>query len=125
MTTAKVQRMRSETPLYTDDSYPPLPPRIRLAADCWERVWWLTLVDPMSQPERLAPLVDRLTSEYVSLRAQMRTRRRICFAVTSNGLEEQNEFEVAMRIMALINREIGEIERVEDRPVSMWPIDQF
>ena len=102
-----------------------MPPRIRLAAHCYERVWWLTLVDPMEQPERLSPLVNRLASDVVTVRAQMRTRRRICFAVTTNGLEEQNEFEIAMRIMAMINREIGEIERVEDRPVNMWPISEF
>ncbi|EAR10472.1 hypothetical protein [Reinekea blandensis] len=125
MTKANVQRMHSETPLYSEGQFPPMPPRIRLAAHCYERVWWLTLVDPMEQPERLSPLVNRLASDVVTVRAQMRTRRRICFAVTTNGLEEQNEFEIAMRIMAMINREIGEIERVEDRPVTMWPISDF
>lgn len=125
MTKANVRRMYSDTPLYQEGDYPPLPPRIRLAVNCWERVWWLTLVDPLIQPERLTPLVNRLSSETVSVCAKLRTRRRICFSLQTNGLEEQNEFEIAMRIMALISRELGEIERVEDRPASMWPIDKF
>lgn len=123
MTEANVRRMHA--PRYSDKQYPPMPPRIRLAAQCWERVWWLTLVDPMTAPDRLAPLVSRFETETVNIRAQMRTQRRVCFAVTTQGLDEQSEFEIAMMIMSLINREIGEIERVEDRPVTMWPIDDF
>ena len=123
MTEANVRRMHA--PRYSDKEFPPMPPRIRLAAQCWERVWWLTLVDPMTTPDRLAPLVSRFETETINIRAQMRTQRRICFAVTTRGVDEQSEFELAMMIMSLINREIGEIERVEDRPVSMWPIDDF
>lgn len=123
MTEANVRRMH--TPMYSEKQYPPMPPRIRLAANCWERVWWLTLVDSMQDPDRLVPLVSRFNSDTVTVRAQMRTGRRICFAVTTEGLEEQSEFEIAMMIMALIDREVGEIERVEDRPISMWPVDEF
>jgi len=119
MTEANIRRIHA--PVYSDAKYPPLPTRIRLAAKCWERVWWLTLIDPMVQPERLIPLVSRYSTETVTVRAQMRTCRRLCFAVTTQDLDEQSEFEVAMVIMAHINREMGAIERVEDRPSSMWP----
>ncbi|MDX1341691.1 hypothetical protein [Reinekea sp. G2M2-21] len=123
MTEANVRRMH--TPVYKSSEYPPMPPRIRLAANCWERVWWLTLVAPLATPDRLAPLVNRFATETVSIRAQLRTCRRICFAITTQGLDDQSEFEIAMLIMAQINRELGEIERVEDRPANMWPIDLF
>lgn len=123
MTEATVRRLRK--PLYQESLYPPLPPRIRLAANCWERVWWLTLKDPMTQPDRLAPLVKRFESETITLRSQLRTCQRICFAVTSEGLDDQSEFEVAMMVMAAIHRELGVIDRVEDRPATTWPIDDF
>jgi hypothetical protein len=123
MTEANVRRMH--TPVYCDSKFPPLPPRIRLAANCWERVWWLTLVNPVTEPNRLEPLASRYANEFVNIRAQMRTQRRVCFAITTQGLDEQNEFEVAMMIMAQIDRELGPIERVEDRSANMWPIDDF
>jgi hypothetical protein len=123
MTEANVRRMH--TPVYSEAKYPPLPPRIRLAANCWERVWWLTLVNPIQEPSLLKPLANRFGSDYVTIRAQMRTQRRVCFAITTQGLDEQSEFEVAMMIMAHIDRELGPIERVEDRAVDMWPIDDF
>lgn len=123
MTEASVRRIHN--PLYSDEKYPPLPPRIRLAANCWERVWWLTLTDPVSKPELLNELVKRFGNEQVNIRAQMRTQRRICFAITAQGLDEQSEFEIAMMIMAYINREVGAVERVEDRAAKMWPINEF
>ena len=123
MTEARVQRLH--TPVYSEDVYPPLPPRIRLAANCWERVWWLTLHNPVAQPLHLNSIAERFCSDKVTVRAQMRTCRRLCFAVTSVELDEQSEFEVAMTLMNEVMKEVGEIERVEDRPVAMWPIDQF
>jgi hypothetical protein len=123
MTEAKVRRMHN--PVYNSEEFPPLPPRIRLAANCWERVWWVSFVDPMTQVERLAPIASRFSSETVTIRAQMRTQRRVCFAITTNGLDEQSEFEVAMMVIAKVHQEIGHIERVEDRPSSMWPIEEF
>ena len=123
MTEASVQRLHS--PLYSKSKYPPLPPRIRLAADCWERVWWLTLSSPVTEPERIQSIIKRFMSDAVTIRAQMRTQRRICFAVTTQRLDEQSEFEIAMMIMAKLRDELGLIERVEDRPATAWPIDEF
>lgn len=123
MTEASVRRIHN--PVYDEANYPPLPPRIRLAANCWERVWWLTLTDPLENPNLLAPLVRRFASDQVTIRAQMRTQRRICFAITAQNLDEQSEFEVAMMIMAQIHRELGAIERVEDRAANMWPVHEF
>lgn len=112
-------------PLYSKKNFPPMPPRIRLAAHCWERVWWLTLSESTAQPERLRDLLTQFETDTIKIRIQMRTQRRICFAVQTEELEEQSEFELAMTIMALINQEMGEIERVEDRPANMWPMDDF
>lgn len=120
---AKVSRLH--VPEYSSRDYPPLPPRIRLAAHCWERVWWLTLTEALNQPERLKSFIQRFCTESVSVRASLRTRRRICFAVTANELDEQSEFEMAMLIMAHIERDFGLIERVEDRPATVWPYREF
>ncbi|MFQ3229911.1 hypothetical protein [Reinekea sp.] len=123
MTEAKVSRIR--TPSYSPKAYPPMPPRIRLAANCWERVWWLTLSKDVQHPEKLKGYVDQFASENVSIRAQMRTRRRLCFAINTKGLNETSEFEIAMTIMAYLEQNLGEIERVEDRPSTMWPYLEF
>ena len=123
MAEATIRRLHA--PICISADYPPMPSRIRLAAHCWERVWWMSLVDSISHPDRLTPLVSRFSNDKVSIRAQMRTRRRICIAITTEGLDEQSEFELAMLIMAHISRELGEIERIEDRPLNMWPIQQF
>ena len=123
MTEASVQRLRS--PLYSESKYPPLPPRIRLAAQRWERVWWLTLSEPVTEPELVEPIISRFATDNVSIRAQMRTQRRLCFAVTTSGFDDQSEFELAMMIMAKLQETFGVIERVEDRSASAWPIDEF
>jgi len=85
----------------------------------------MSLVDPIDSPVQLMPLVNRFSTDKVSIRAQMRTRRRICIAITTEGLDEQSEFELAMLIIAHVNRELGDIERVEDRPLNLWPIEYF
>lgn len=123
MIKANVRRMH--TPYYDSDQFPPLPPRIRLATETWERVWWLTLSEPLDSNDKLQQLVQRFATDRVILKAQMRTQRRVCFAVTTQGLDEQSEFELAMMIMAKIHTELARIERVEDRPASVWPIDNF
>ncbi len=122
-TDANVSRLH--VPEYNEHDYPPLPPRIRLAANCWERVWTLTLTDVVNQPERLKDFVTRFCTENVAVRATLRTRRRVCFAVTGSGLDEQSEFELAMLIMTHIERDFGLIERVEDRPATVWPYRDF
>lgn len=123
MTEAKVTRMR--IPQYAKSIYPPLPPRVRLAANCWERVWWLSLSSDVSGPQLLEPIGKRFSDEHVQVRAQMRTLRRLCFAITGTGLTEQDEFELAMTVMAFIDREIAPIERVHDRAAEAWPYDHF
>ncbi|MEJ2063337.1 MAG: hypothetical protein P8X74_08700 [Reinekea sp.] len=123
MTEASVRRLHS--PVYSASKYPPLPPRIRLAAQCWERVWWFTLSDPVNEPDLLHPIVERFMTDSVNIRAYLRTRRRICFAITTRGLDEQSDFEIAMMIMAKFQQELGMIERVEDRPATAWPINEF
>ena len=79
----------------------------------------------MAQPERIKSFVNRFSTEKIGVRGQMRTGRRICFAITTQGVDEQSEFELAMVIMAQIERELGAIERVEDRPSNMWPYLDF
>lgn len=123
MKEATVRRMH--TPVYSETQYPPLPSRIRLAANCWERVWWLTLVEPLENPERLKSLCQRFTTDTVTVRAQMRTHRKVCFAITTQELEEQSEFEIAMVMMAHVDKDIGSLERIEGRPSAMWPIEEF
>ncbi|MDN3649927.1 hypothetical protein QWZ13_13485 [Reinekea marina] len=123
MTAAKVSRIHS--PSYSPKDFPPMPPRIRLAANCWERVWWLTLHQDLKEPQELTGFLDQFVTDSVKIRAQMRTRRRLCFAVTTTGLDENSEFEIAMTIMAYLERNLGAIERVEDRPATMWPYEEF
>lgn len=123
MTEATVHRIHA--PSYTTSEYPPMPPRIRLARNCWERVWWLTLAEPLYDRSILDKLVKYYTDGKVVMRAQMRTHRRICFAITATDLDEQGEFELSMMIMSRIQRDIAQIERVEDRLASCWPIDEF
>ena len=102
-----------------------MPPRIRLAVKSWERVWWLTLANDVQRPERLKSLVDQFVSENVSIRAQMRTRRRLCVAINTKDLDESSEFELTMMLMAYLERELGAIERVEDRPSTIWPYLEY
>lgn len=123
MTAAKVTRIR--TPSYSANEFPPMPPRIRLAANCWERVWWLTLSSDVTDPDKLKGFLDQFITDNVKIRAQMRTRRRLCFAVNTTDLDENSEFEIAMTIMAYLERNLGAIERVEDRPAAMWPYLEF
>ena len=123
MTEARVQRLH--TPLYSEQLYPPLPPRIRLAAESWERVWWLTLIDPITDIKKLDAIAQDFNDGAVNVRAQMRTCRRLCFAVTTRFLDEQREFEVAMSLMSEVQKQLGQIERVEDRAVDLWPIHDF
>jgi hypothetical protein len=123
MTEAKVRRMHK--PVYDGAMHPPLPARIRLAAKSWERVWCVALVDPITSPEMLASLVNRFSTDIVNIRAKMRTRRLLYFAITTQDLDEQSEFEIGMILMAYIDHEIGTIERVEDRPAHRWPISEF
>lgn len=123
MTEAKVTRIRTAS--FTPVDYPPMPPRIRLAADCWERVWWLTLSADVQHPENLKGFIDQFVTENVKVRAQMRTRRRLCFALNTKGLNEASEFEIAMTIMAYLEQNLGAIERVEDRPANMWPYLEY
>ncbi len=123
MTEANVRRLHN--PLYNETKYPPMPPRIRLAAECWERVWWLTFVSPVTDVSGIDSIVERFETDTVKLRAQMRTQRRLCITVKSTGLDEQSEFEIAMMVMSMLQREFGSIERVEDRLASVWPIDDF
>jgi len=122
-TDANVSRLH--VPEYNEHDYPPLPPRIRLAANCWERVWALTLTEPLNQPERLKDFVKRFCTDTVTVRATLRTRRRLCFAVTAADLDQQSEFELAMLIMAHIERDFGLVERVEDRAATVWPYRDF
>jgi len=123
MTEAKVHRMHK--PKYNEEKHPPLPSRIRLAASCWERVWTLMLIDPLDSPVRLDSVVNRFATDSVSIRGQLRTHRRLCIAITTQSLDDQNEFEIAMMIMAQIQKDLGEIERIEDRPAAIWPIEEF
>lgn len=122
-TDASISRLH--VPEYNSRDYPPLPPRIRLASNCWERTWWLTLIQPVTQPERLKSFVKRFCTDTVDIRATLRTSRRLCFAVTGAELDQQSEFEIAMLVMAHIERDFGHIERVEDRPASVWPYREF
>ncbi len=123
MNKASVHRMHKA--IYNESKYPPLPARIRLSACNWERVWWLTLTQPLAQPDQLDTFVKRFSSDNVSVRAQMRTHRRMCFAVVTEDIDEQSEFEIAMNIMSHIERELSQIERVEDRTADAWPYLDF
>jgi hypothetical protein len=123
MTEAKIRRMHK--PVYDDAMHPPLPARIRLAANAWERVWRVALIDPISSSDRLPSLVDRFSSEIVTIRTQMRTHRLLYFAIITQDLDEQNDFEIGMLLMAYIDKEIGTIERIEDRPAHRWPVKEF
>lgn len=123
MTEAKVHRIHA--PQFSDPEFPPMPPRIRLAISCWERVWWLTLSEPIESLEPVHSILKDFSSDTVILRAQMRTYRKICIAINSRDLDEQAEFELTMSLMARINREVSTIDRVQDRLASRWPITQF
>lgn len=123
--TSEANVSRLHVPEYNSRDYPPLPPRIRLAANSWERVWSLTLTESLTQPERIKGFVQRFCSDSVNVRATLRTRRRICFAITASELDDQSEFEMAMLIMAHIERDFGLIERVEDRAATVWPYREF
>lgn len=123
MTQAKVRRLH--TALYSTEKYPPMPPRIRLAATCWERVWTVTVADPIAHPEKLPMIIQRLTTDTITIRAHLKTSRRICFAITTMNLDDQSEFELAMIMMSRISSEMGEVVRVEDRPAHMWPIQNY
>ncbi|ATX76344.1 hypothetical protein REIFOR_01198 [Reinekea forsetii] len=123
MTEAKIRRMHK--PVYDDAMHPPLPARVRLAANAWERVWRVALIDPVNSSDKLPSLVDRFSSEIVTIRTQMRTHRLLYFAVITQDLDEQNDFELAMLLMAYIEKEIGTIERIEDRPAHRWPVKDF
>jgi hypothetical protein len=113
------------TRVYDGAMHPPLPARIRLAANSWERVWRVALIDPIGSAEKLPSLVDRFSSEIVTIRTQMRTHRLLYFAIITQDLDEQNDFEIGMLLMAYIDKEIGTIERIEDRPAHRWPIKEF
>ncbi|TCS41332.1 hypothetical protein [Reinekea marinisedimentorum] len=123
MTQAKVRRIR--TPRFSDPEIPPLPPRIRLSATCWERSWWLTLAEPIANIEPVREIIKDFAADNIVLRAQMRTYRRICVAINTRDIDEQGEFELSMEVLARIHREVATIERVEDRLASYWPITLF
>ncbi|MCH8530834.1 MAG: hypothetical protein LAT65_08275 [Saccharospirillum sp.] len=116
---------RLHIPEYSEDAYPPMPPRIRLAAHCWERTWCVTLSQAPQQAHLLSTFIKRFCSDTVTVRAGLRTRRRLSFAITTQNLDDQSEFELAMMIMAHIERDFGVIERVEDRPATVWPYREF
>jgi hypothetical protein len=121
---ANVSRLHA--PNCSSSELPPLPPRIRLSARCWERVWNLTLSEaPGAQSETIKSFMQRFNSEFITHRAFMRSNRKLCFAITGEDLGEQAEFELAMTIMAQIEQEYGPIERVEDRPAQVWPYREF
>ncbi|MHA7879350.1 MAG: hypothetical protein ACX931_06155 [Saccharospirillum sp.] len=116
---------RLHVPEYSLDAYPPLPPRIRLAARCWERTWCITLSQAPQHPQHVPTFIKRFCSDTVTVRAGLRARRRMTFSITTENLDDQSEFELAMMIMAHIERDFGTIERVEDRPATVWPYREF
>ena len=121
---ANVSRLHA--PRYSSSELPPLPPRIRLAARCWERVWNLTLSQaPDAQCEPIKQFIQRFNTEAITTRGFMRSNRKLCFAITGEDIGEQAEFELAMTIMARLEAEYGLIERVEDRPAQIWPYQAF
>ncbi|MEX0623382.1 hypothetical protein [Saccharospirillum sp.] len=121
---ANVSRLHA--PRYSSTELPPLPPRIRLAARCWERVWNLTLSQaPSAQCEPIKSFAQRFNTEVVTTRGFMRSNRKLCFAITGEDIGVQAEFELAMTIMARLESEYGPIERVEDRPAQIWPYQAF
>jgi hypothetical protein len=121
---ANVSRLHA--PRYDNSELPPLPPRIRLSARCWERVWNLTLNQaPGAQSEPVKSFVQRFNSDTITVRGFMRSNRKLCFAITGEDIGEQAEFELAMTIMARIEQEFGAVDRVEDRPAQVWPYQLF
>lgn len=121
---ANVSRLHA--PRYSSSELPPLPPRIRLSARCWERVWNLTLNQaPGAECEPIKSFIQRFNTEAVTTRGFMRSNRKLCFAITGEDIGEQAEFELAMTIMARLEAEYGLIERVEDRPAQVWPYQAF
>lgn len=121
---ANVSRLHA--PRYSSSELPPLPPRIRLSARCWERVWNLTLNQaPDAQCEPIKSFIQRFNTEAITTRGFMRSNRKLCFAITGEDIGEQAEFELAMTIMARLETEYGLIERVEDRPAQVWPYQAF
>jgi hypothetical protein len=123
MTQAKVHPIR--TPKFSDPEFPPMPPRIRLAINNWERIWWLTLAEPVASKDPVDAILKDFLSERVVLRSHMRTYQRICIWINTRDYDEQEEFELSMALLARIHREVANIERVEDRRASCWPITLF
>ena len=110
---------------YSSAEFPPLPPRRRISATCWERVWWLTLAEPLLNQQGLNSVLQDLSNEKVEFRAQLRTHQRISITIKVSGIDDQTEFQLSMAAIARIHTDVCHIERVEDRLASVWPIDKF
>lgn len=107
------------------DQLPPMPSRRRLSSSSWERVWWLLLHTPITSTEGVAKFSDHFNTPNLNVRAQMRTANRMCLAITSTDLDDDEVFQRTMEILAAIEDQFGAIEKIEDRPASVWPYRNF
>lgn len=123
MTKAMVKRLHK--PIYSLSSYPPLPTRMRLSVDTWERSWRVSFRKPLLECGALTRITERFASSSCSVSSQLLTSHDIRFSARLKNGDEQSEFELSMSVLARLQEDIGRIEKVQSRDAELWPIDQF
>ena len=59
---------------YSSAEFPPLPPRRRISATCWERVWWLTLTEPLVNQQGLNSMLQSISTKNLQAAAGLGIR---------------------------------------------------
>ena len=107
------------------ETSPPMPPRRRLSAGSWERIWWLQLHSGVSDLNSLQDFAHDWCDPQLNVRAKLRTSTRICLAITCVDMTEGEVFEKTMTLLACFEDRYGPIDKIEDRPAIVWPYREF
>lgn len=101
-------------------SKPGLPPKRRLSRHYWERVWTIQFEHPLSEPYSIHGFAEKWSTDNVQFKFQLRTPSRICVVFRTTEMADDELLALSMELFAKMEKSIGHIERIEDKPAAIW-----
>lgn len=106
---------------YSIGDLPLMPPKRRLSAKAWEAAWWVALKTPILTSDIFDDFVRSLNCDSLNVRINLRTPSKVCVIIRTIDLPEAEVFEKSMKVLAVFEKQFGEISRIEGKPAENWP----
>lgn len=101
---------------------PMLPHRRRLSATFWQMQWKITFGLRLEAPDTVDRFVAQFTTDTLSYSARAMSMRNLCLAVAAHEMDQVDMAREAFRMIHRLEAQYGPVSRIENRPVSNWPL---